>query len=95
MKTTKPLLLAFVAAALAASVAWADSFEPPELSGTVFTYYRTDLTSKEESYQEGANEFGVDRVYINAIGAVPENFHYRVTADVGRDTYTYYTYDLV
>ncbi len=94
MKTTKPLLLAFVAAALAASVAWADSFEPPELSGTVFTYYRTDLTSKEESYQEGANEFGVDRVYINAMGAVTEKFHYRVTADVGRKEDIYYTYDL-
>jgi hypothetical protein len=95
MKTTKPLLLALVAAALAASVAWADSFEPPELSGTVFAYYRYDLTSQEESYREGANEFGVDRVYINAIGAVTEKFHYRVTADIGRDMYTYYTYELV
>lgn len=95
MKATRPLLLALVAAALAASPAWADSFEPPELSGTVFAYYRYDLTSQEESYRKGANEFDVDRVYVNFIGAVTEKFHYRVTADVGRDTYTYYTYDLV
>jgi hypothetical protein len=95
MRATKPLLLAVIAAALAASVARADSFEPPELSGTVFAYYRYDLTSKEESYQEGANEFDVDRVYVNVIGAVTEKFHYRVTADVGREEDIYYTYDLV
>jgi hypothetical protein len=83
MKTTKLMLLTITVAFLA-TVAWADSFEPPELSGTVFAYYRYDLTSKEESYQEGANEFGVDRVYVNFIGAVTEKFHYRVTADVGR-----------
>lgn len=94
MKATKPLLFALAAAALAASAAWADSFEPPELSGTVFAYYRYDLTSKDESYQEGANEFGVDRVYVNFIGAVTEKFHYRVTADVGRDVDIYYTYKL-
>ncbi len=93
MKATKLMLLT-IAVAFFATVAWADSFTAPELSGTVFTYYRYDLTSKEESYQEGANEFGVDRVYVNFIGAVTEKFHYRVTADVGRDTYTYYTYDL-
>jgi hypothetical protein len=95
MRATKPLLLAVIAAALAASVARADSFEPPELSGTVFAYYRYDLTSKEESYREGANEFGVDRVYVNVMGAVTEKFHYRVTADVGREEDIYYTYDLV
>ncbi len=95
MKTSKLLLFALAATALATSVAWGDSFELPEISGTVFAYYRYDLTSQEESYQEGANEFGVDRVYVNFIGAVTEKFHYRVTADVGRDTYTYYTYDLV
>lgn len=89
MKATKLMLLT-IAVAFFATVAWAVSFEPPELSGTVFTYYRYDLTSKEESYQEGANEFEVDRVYVNVKGAVAEKFHYRVTADVGReDVYRY------
>jgi hypothetical protein len=97
MKTPKLLFFALAAAALAASVAWADSFELPKVSGTVFAYYRYDLTSQEESYQEGANEFDVDRVYVNFIGAVTEKFHYRVTADVGREKYTdtYYTYELL
>lgn len=94
MKATKLMLLT-MAVAFFATVAWAESFTAPELSGTVFAYYKYDLTTKDESYQEGANEFGVDRVYVNFIGAVTEKFHYRVTADVGRETYTYYTYELV
>ncbi len=84
----------YLVAALSAA-AWAYACEPPELSGTIFTYYRYDLTNKEESYQEGANEFGVDRVYVNVKGAVTEKFHYRVTADVGREYDIYYTYELV
>jgi len=95
MKATKKLLFVLLASALMTSVAWADSFKAPALSGTVFAYYRHDLTSKEESAQEGANEFEVSRVYVNVIGAVTEKFHYRVTADVGRDVDIYYTYDLV
>lgn len=95
MKATKKLLFVLLASALMTSVAWADSFKAPALSGTVFAYYRHDLTSKEESYQEGANEFGVDRVYVNFIGAVTEKFHYHVTADVGREEDIYYTYELV
>lgn len=90
MKATKALFFILLASALMTSVAWPDSFEAPALSGTVFAYYRYDLTSKEESYQEGANEFEVDRVYVNVMGAVAEKFHYRVTADVGRsETYRY------
>ncbi len=89
MKATKLLLLSFIAA-LATTPAWADSFEPPALSGTVFAYYGYDLTSQDESYREGANEFEVDRVYVNFIGAVTEKLHYRITADVGRkETYRY------
>lgn len=83
MKATKLMLLT-IAVAFFATVAWAESFTAPELSGTVFAYYKYDLTSEEESYQEGANEFGVDRVYVNVMGAVAEKFYYRVTADVGR-----------
>jgi hypothetical protein len=96
MKATKLMLLT-IAVAFFATVAWAESFTAPELSGTVFAYYKYDLTTKDESYQEGANEFGVDRVYVNFIGAVTEKFHYRVTADVGREKYTdrYYTYELL
>jgi hypothetical protein len=93
MKATKLVLLT-IAVALFATVAWAESFTPPELSGTVFAYYRYDLSSKDESYREGANEFAIDRVYVNFIGAVTEKLHYRVTADVGRETDTYYTYEL-
>jgi hypothetical protein len=90
MKATKLLLFVLLASATVTSVARADSFEVPALSGTVFAYYRYDLTSKEESYQEGANEFEVNRVYVNVMGAVAEKFHYRVTADVGRsETYRY------
>ncbi len=77
-----------------AAAAWADTFEPPALSGTVFAYYGYDLTSQDESYREGANEFEVDRVYVNFIGAVTEKLHYRVTADVGREEEIYYTYEL-
>ncbi len=94
MKATKTLIFVLLASALTAPVARADSFEAPALSGTVFAYYRHDLTSKEESYQEGANEFEVDRVYVNVMGAVAEKFHYRVTADVGREEDVYYTYEL-
>jgi hypothetical protein len=85
MEATKPLLFALLAAALAASAAWAGSFEAPALSGTVFAYYRYDLSSQEESYEEGANEFEVSRVYVNITGAVTEKFHYRFTADVARE----------
>lgn len=95
MKVTKPLLFALLAAAWAVAGAWAGSFEAPALSGTVFAYYRYDLSSKEESSQEGANEFDVSRVYVNVIGAVTEKFHYRFTADVGREEEIYYTYELV
>lgn len=94
MKATKLVLLT-LAVTLLATVAWAESFKAPELSGTVFAYYRYDLSSKDESYQEGANEFDVDRVYVNVKGAVAEKFYYRVTADVGREEDIYYTYDLV
>ncbi len=94
MKATKTLIFVLLASALITPVARADSFEAPALSGTVFAYYRYDLTSKEESYQEGANEFEVDRVYVNVMGAVAEKFHYRVTADVGREEDVYYTYKL-
>jgi len=34
-------------------------------------------------------------VYVNVKGAVTEKFHYRVTADVGREYDIYYTYELV
>ena len=85
MKATKKLLFVLLASALMTSVAWADSFKAPALSGTVFAYYRHDLTSKEESSQEGANEFDIGRVYVTVKGAVAEKFHYRVTADVGRE----------
>jgi hypothetical protein len=94
VKAAKLLLVSLIAI-LATTPAWADTFEPPALSGTVFAYYGYDLTSQDESYREGANEFEVDRVYVNVIGAVTDKLHYRVTADVGRDTYTYYTYELV
>jgi hypothetical protein len=94
MKATK-LVLITIAVALFATVAWAESFTPPELSGTVFAHYGYDLTSKDESYQEGANEFDIDRVYVNVMGAVTEKLHYRVTADVGREEDIYYTYELV
>jgi hypothetical protein len=94
MKATKTLIFVLLASALMTPFARADSFEAPALSGTVFAYYRHELTSKEESYQEGANEFEVDRVYVNVMGAVAEKFHYRVTADVGREEDVYYTYKL-
>jgi hypothetical protein len=94
VKANRLSLLPFVAA-LATAAAWADSFEPPALSGTVFAYYRYDLTSMDESSPEGANEFDVSRVYVNIIGAVTDKLHYRFTADVGREEDTYYTYELV
>jgi hypothetical protein len=75
--------------------ALADSFEPPTLSGRVYSYYLYDLTSMEDSSDEGAHEFEISRVYVNIKGALTEKLYYRITTDVGREKYTYYTYELV
>ena len=93
MRLTSSLICAILSAALVASVAGADSFKAPALSGTVFAHLRYDLTSYEDSTDEGAWDFDVPRVYVNIKGAVTEKLHYRVTADVGREEYTYYTYE--
>jgi hypothetical protein len=86
---------AILGAAVVAPAAWADSFKAPALSGTVFSHLRYDLTSYDDADQEGAWEFDVPRVYVTVKGAVTEKLHYRVTADVGREEDTYYTYELV
>ncbi|MGD8717945.1 MAG: hypothetical protein PVH29_03885 [Candidatus Zixiibacteriota bacterium] len=95
MSKANLLICAILAAALAASVAGADSFKAPALSGTVFAHLGYDLTSYDDADQEGAWAFDVPRVYVNVKGAVTEKLHYRVTADIGREKYSYYTYDLV
>jgi len=92
LKATKPLFFALLAASLMTAAAGAESFKAPALSGTVFAYYRYDLTSMDDSSQEGANEFDLSRVYINIIGAVTEKLHYRFTADVAREEV--YKYEL-
>jgi hypothetical protein len=81
--------------ALLASTTRADSFKAPALSGTVFAQLMYDLTSYDDADREGAWSFDVNRVYVNVKGAVTEKLHYRVTADVGREKDTYYTYELV
>jgi hypothetical protein len=95
MSKANLLICAILAAALLASAAGADSFKAPALSGTVFAHLGYDLTSYDDADREGAWEFDVPRVYVNIKGAVTEKLHYRVTADVAREKYTYYTYDLV
>jgi hypothetical protein len=94
MRLTKLMMYAILGAALVAPAARADSFKAPALSGTVFSHFRYDLTSYDEADQEGATEFDVPRIYVNVNGAVTEKLHYRVTADVGREEDTYYTYQL-
>jgi hypothetical protein len=93
MRLTKSVVCGILSAALFASAAAADSFKAPALSGTVFAHLRYDLTSYDAADQEGAWEFDVPRIYVTVKGAVTEKLHYRVTADVGREKYTYYTYE--
>jgi hypothetical protein len=93
MRLTSSLICAILGVALGALVAGADSFKAPALSGTVFAHLRYDLSSYDDADQEGAWEFDVPRIYVTVKGAVTEKLHYRVTADVGRYTDTYYTYE--
>jgi hypothetical protein len=95
MQSTKFFTRVILGAALAAAAAGADSFKPPALSGKVFAYLLYDLSSRENADDEGAWAFDVSRVYVTAKGAVTEKLYYNVTADVGRETNTYYTYELV
>lgn len=94
MKASTKLFLALVVA-FAATAAYADSFQAPEISGQIFTYFRYDLTAQEEGYEwaKGGTDFGIGRCYLNAKGALTEKFYYRVTGDVARDTLTYYYMD--
>ncbi|UCH77323.1 MAG: hypothetical protein JSU81_06160 [Candidatus Coatesbacteria bacterium] len=80
-----------VAAAALASAAFA--LEPPALSGLIYTHFGYDLSSAEAGELEGGSEFGLGRCYVTAKGSVHESVSYEVTADVGRDSYTYYTYE--
>ncbi|NIT36325.1 MAG: hypothetical protein GTN49_07470 [candidate division Zixibacteria bacterium] len=80
------------ALALAASACAVDA---PALSGVLYAYFLYDLTSQEEGEPKGGNEFGLSRCYVTAKGSVHEKVSYQVTGDVGRDKYTYYTYELV
>jgi len=89
----KSSLYVFLLVPVFAAPAGADSFQVPELSGKLYAYYRYDLSSHAESWEEGANEFEVTRCYINVKGALVEKLHYRVTADIYRPTT--YRYDLV
>jgi hypothetical protein len=82
-----------VAAVALASAAFA--IEPPALSGVIFTYFLHDLTTAEEGELDGGSEFGLSRCYVTATGSVHEKVGYNVTGDVGRDSYTYYTYEPV
>lgn len=94
MKSSNTLFVLLLAAAMVPA-ALADSVKPPTLSGRVFAYYLYDLTSMEDSSDEGGHEFEISRVYVNIKGALTEKLHYRVTTDVGREEHTYYTYELV
>jgi hypothetical protein len=82
-----------VAGALSLATA-ACAIEPPALSGVIFTYFAYDLTSADEGELDGGSEFGLSRCYVTAKGSIHEKVSYNVTADVGRDKYTYYTYEL-
>lgn len=84
-------IAALLFAVAAAAAAYAASFQPPALSGNLYTYFRYDLTSKDEPSEEGANEFDVGRCYINVKGAVTEKLYYRFTADIYRPTTYRYT----
>ena len=94
MKASLKLFLILVVAFATAS-AYAESFKAPELSGQIFTYFRYDLTSYEDDadWQKGGSDFGLDRCYLTAKGALTEKFYYRVTGDVARDTITSYYMD--
>ncbi len=93
MKSSNKLFILLLAAAIVPA-ALADSVKPPTLSGRVYSYYRYDLTSMEDSSDEGANEFDISRVYVNIKGGLTDRLYYKVTTDVGREKYTYYTYEL-
>lgn len=93
MRKYQPFVAAVLGAALAAAPAAA--IEAPELSGVIFAYYSYDLTSAEEGELEGGNEFGLSRCYVTATGTLHEKVAYNVTADAGRDSYTYTTYELI
>jgi hypothetical protein len=82
-----------VVAVFTAAAAYA--IEPPSLSGVIFTYFLYDLTSADEGGLEGGNEFGLGRCYVTAKGSVHDNVSYQITGDASRDSYTYYTYELV
>ena len=86
------LKLGFVAVALSLTAA-AYAIDPPALSGVLYTYFLYDLTTADEGELDGGTEFGLGRCYVTATGSVHEKVGYNVTADVGRDSYTYYTYE--
>ena len=92
MRNYSKFIVIAIAAFLAAT---AYAIEPPALSGVIFTYFSYDLTSADEGELGSGNEFGLSRCYVTAKGSVHEKVSYNVTADVGRDKYTYLSYELV
>jgi len=86
-----PKLAVIVVAVFSAAAACA--IEPPSLSGVIFTYFLYDLTAADEGELEGGAEFGLGRCYVTAEGSVHDKVSYQITADAGRDAYTYYTYE--
>lgn len=92
MRNSLKLSVIIIAAFLAAA---ACAIEPPALSGVIYTYFLYDLTSADEGELGGGSEFGLSRCYVTAKGSVHEKVGYNVTADVGRDKYTYLSYGLV